>query len=97
MRADDGIELAPSAQPGENRAAGAFVWSLCSPAVPETTADVGGAPVAPVATVSIASVMQRRSGGEVAALMVDNLGVSASDEHEEEIESRYEAMFAVGS
>ena len=29
--------------------------------------------------------------------MVDNLGVSTTDEHEEEIESRYEAMFAVGS
>ena len=54
VRADDGIELAPSAQPGENRAAGAFVWTLCCPAAPETTVDVGGAPVA---TVSIASAM----------------------------------------
>jgi len=71
VRADE-IELAPSAQPGENRAAGAFVWTLCSPTAAETTADVGGAPVAPVATVSIASVMQRRSGGELAPLMVDN-------------------------
>jgi uncharacterized membrane protein len=93
VRADDGIELAPSAQPGENRAAGAFVWTLCSPAAPGTTADVGGAPVA---TVSIAGVMQRRSGGEVAPLMVDNLGVSTADLHEEEVESRYEATFAVG-
>ena len=50
----DGIELVPSAQPSENRAAGAFVWTPCSPTTPETTADVGGAPVA---TVSIASVM----------------------------------------
>jgi hypothetical protein len=71
VRADE-IELAPSAQPGENRAAGAFVWTLCGPTAAEMTADVGGAPVAPVATVSIASVMQRRSGGEVAALMADN-------------------------
>jgi len=49
-----------------------------------------------MATVSIGSVMQRRSGGEVAALMGDNLGVSTTDEHEEEIESRDEATFAVG-
>ncbi|MGZ6617976.1 MAG: hypothetical protein ACXVFQ_26570 [Solirubrobacteraceae bacterium] len=54
MRADDGIELAPIAQSGENRAAGAFVWTLCSPTAPETTADVGRARVA---TVSIASVV----------------------------------------
>jgi hypothetical protein len=32
----------------------------------------------------------------VAPLMVDNLGVSTADLHEEEVESRYEATFAVG-